>query len=90
MKINGKLASFGWTDKNAYSDGSLADYPRFWCSGGYVKHDEEGDHENVKGPWEMSFTCTESQYPKHIWKILPDILAIMNDHVPYGCCGGCW
>jgi len=40
----------------------------------------------MPGPWEL--TASEKDYPPEIRKILPDIIDIMNEKVPFGCCGG--
>ena len=93
VKIDGKSVTFGETK---YYPGlnhkeDLAEYPSFWCSGGSTGFDDELN-EIVIGdiPWEMS-KCggTENDYPPEIFKILPDVLAVMNENVPGGCCGGC-
>ncbi len=46
-------------------------------SGGSVSHDI------AKGPWEIDFPSDFPEYFK------PDVLAMVNDNVPWGCCGGC-
>ncbi len=90
VKIDDKEVSFGQTTKFPWEkDEELADYSRFWCSGGGVSFDEDWN-EFVDGPcdWEMS-SPIEKDYPPEIWKLLPDILRVMNENVYGGCCGGC-
>lgn len=91
VKIDGKEVSFGRTTKlfSWEKDEDLADYPRFWRSGGGVSFDEDW-MEFVDGPcdWEMS-SPSKKDYPPEIWKMLIDILKVMNENVPGGCCGGC-
>ena len=89
VKIDGKEVSFGNTTKFLRDDENLADYPRFWCSGGSVSFDENWNEEVISGcDWEMS-SPNEKDYPPEIWKLLPDILEVMNENVTGGCCGGC-
>ena len=90
VKIDDKEVSFGRTTKLRWEDGEgLADYPRFWCSGGSVSFDENWmEHVDSYCDWEMS-SPSEKDYPPEIWKLLPDILKVMNENVDGGCCGGC-
>lgn len=62
-------------------------YPKFWCSGGSVSFDEDWSETVVKGPWDLEYE--KKHYPEDILEMLPKILETMNEHVPYGCCGGC-
>ena len=87
VEINGKKTSFGWTNPRWLNE-KKADYPRFWCSGGSTGFsDDYADSYVVKGPWEM--LAQEKDYPPEIWKLLPEILDLMNENVREGCCGGC-
>ena len=89
VKIDGKEVSFGFTTPSFFTDGELADYPRFWCSGGSVSFDDDWNEEVIGYcDWEMS-SPIEKDYPPEIWKILPNILEVMNENVTGGCCGGC-
>lgn len=83
VKIDGKETSFG-------SGFDLdADYPSFWGSGGSTGFVDQVDWEPVvtKGEWQLE-ACKKS-YPEEIWKIMPDLLGVMNENVRHGCCGGC-
>jgi hypothetical protein len=87
VKIDDKKISFGKTTR-LYSNDKPADYPRFWCSGGTIRYKMDSDDSYAtQSKWE--FIGNESDYPPNIWKLLPDILEIMNENVEYGCCGGC-
>jgi hypothetical protein len=89
VKIDGKEVSFGFTTPSFFTDDELADYPRFWCSGGGVSFDEDWmEYVDSYCDWEMS-SPNEKDYPPEIWKLLPDILKVMNENVEGGCCGGC-
>ncbi len=82
VKINGREVSFG--------DGeSKGDYPEFWASGGEATFADQIDWEPIvtQGDWYLS--ADERSYPKKIWKLLPKLIDLMNDHVYPGCCGGC-
>ena len=83
VSIDGKEVSFGYTD--------IADYPRFWRSGGSVSFDEDwGEHVDCLCDWELAVSeCNKKDYPSEIFEILPNILEVMNENVPGGCCGGC-
>ena len=81
VKIDGKEVSFGSIAR------IKADYPAFWASGGSVRFTEDWEPIVTSGEWQLS--ADEKNYPKRIWKILPQILQVMNDNVTYGCCGGC-
>lgn len=79
VEIDGKKTSFGWTN---------SDYPIFWCSGGSTGFsDDYADSYVFNGPWEM--LAQEKDYPPEIWKLLSDILELMNANIREGCCGGC-
>lgn len=91
VEIDDKVVSFGKTKKfwSWDTEDSLADYLQFWCSGGSTGFDDDGEYTIPLCPWEMSEGVNEKNYPPEIWKLLPDILNVMNDNVPGGCCGGC-
>lgn len=82
VKIDGKEVSFGTYDE------FVADYPRFWCSGGSIHLKRDYSDYNIEhGDWEL--IGSENEYPPEIWKLIPDILKIMNENINNGCCGGC-
>jgi hypothetical protein len=43
----------------------------------------------VDGPCDWEISAIKKDYPSEIWKILPDVLKVMNENVEGGCCGGC-
>lgn len=78
VEINGKTKTFGICD---------ADYPKFWVSGGQISFDKNWNENITKGNWELN--ANQNDYPKSIWKLMPQLIQLMNDNVQYGCCGGC-
>lgn len=84
VKIDGKLISF-----NAWSDNkNIPDYPCFWESGGEVEYGEDGFIKNsFPGPWRIEHAFCD--FPDEIDRLLPELLRVMNENVPWGCCGGC-
>lgn len=90
VKIDGKQYRFGyhWYDGNDEKNKNLLD--PFWKSGGGCGFDDDWN-EWVDGdcPWIMSDEIKEDKYPKEILDRLKDILEVMNQNVPGGCCGGC-
>ena len=84
VEVDGKKVEFrGYSrdDKNSC-------FPEFWASGGCVSFDDNWEESVTQGEWELSID-DEKDYPHEILSILPDILSVMNENVPYGCCGGC-
>lgn len=54
-------------------------------SGGHVWFDDNwGDHIKT-GPWSID----EDDIPEEIRQYKDEIEDVVNEHVPYGCCGGC-
>lgn len=92
MKVNGKEYEFGhdWLNSLLGKGGDPPNrLPQFWRSGGYCGFDDDWNEEVGQGDWVMSDEVKEDKYPKEIWDCLNDILEVMNQNVPGGCCGGC-
>jgi hypothetical protein len=77
VKIGKRTVKFG--------DGG---YPPFWMSGGKMSFTNEGACA-VKADWELINYFISDPYPKYIKKELHNLLALFNDNVRKGCCGGC-
>lgn len=85
VKVDGKEYKFGyyWDRK----DGEELLDP-FWASGGCVSFDNEWNESVTQDAWVLS-DFKKSNYPPEIGDRIEDILEVMNQNVPYGCCGGC-
>lgn len=83
LKINGVEAKFHYSFDNNKDKG---EYSEFWSSGGVVSFDENWMEEVTQGPWRFS---PSGSFPEELKAIGDELIAVFNDHVPYGCCGGC-
>lgn len=62
-------------------DGTNVTFPKYClCSGGHIWDEEVGC-----GPW----TINEYKFPEKYQHLESEILEIINDNIPWGCCGGC-
>ena len=82
VKIDGELVSFGADEEEP----DIPDYPCFWESGGCVGFSKDWEEEVKEGPWELA---VYDEFPEDIQRLFPELIRIMNEHVPWGCCGGC-
>lgn len=83
VEIDGKEYTFGYNN---------ADFDDFWESGGSIHHNEDWDMSAGHGAWGLShynWSKTDENHPQWVIDILPDLIKIFNENVPYGCCGGC-
>ena len=58
---------------------------KFWRSGGEVTFSSDWEANVTSGPWEIDI----QKLPKDLrpyWRIIKKLL---NENIPYGCCGGC-
>ena len=81
VKIDGKEITFG-----GYSGES--DFPKIWCSGGRVWFDNNWGEHVEHGSWELGYFSNEITDPIVVNNI-DEIIRVMNENVPHGCCGGC-
>ena len=54
-------------------------------SGGRVWFDESWADHVEEGPWRIDM----SSLPPELLQYTEQITALVNEHVPHGCCGGC-
>ena len=66
-------------------DGARVDFPSHCLSsGGSVSFDKDWSENVTDGPWSIS------QYPEGFPEELKAAAVdLVNENVPYGCCGGC-
>lgn len=82
LKIDGVEAKFHYSFNNK----NKGEYSDFWTSGGHVSFDEDWNEDVSTGEW--SFSPTPS-FPEELKAIGAELIAVFNENVPYGCCGGC-
>lgn len=81
LKIDGKILKFGHSYK---SPEPL--FPQFWVSGGSCGFlNGYRDSYVNEGRWIIDPMHLPVQYQKYA----DEITEVINDNVPYGCCGGC-
>lgn len=67
-------------------DGVDVTFPRYCLSsGGYVSFDSDWNEKIGKGAWYI-YTAQIPLAYRHLKK---EILKVVNENVPHGCCGGC-
>lgn len=95
VKIDGKKYKFGHEtgdydfEKRCYKNNNFDD---FWQSGGSVRRNEDWDMWAEQDEWQLScydWEKADENHPQWIIDILPKLIKLFNDNVPYGCCGGC-
>lgn len=69
-------------------DGKYYDFGKHVLnSGGSVSFDEDWNGEVCEGNWEFSsFTDFPKDFPM---EYKDDLLKVINEEIPHGCCGGC-
>lgn len=93
VKIDGKMISFGdycLGEKGKTKDKRVPNYPAFWTTGGGIYYENDWDDDEIEeAPWELDVEYVIGKYPDDIVRLLPELLRIFNENVPWGCCGGC-
>lgn len=59
--------------------------PHCLNSGGYVRFDKDWNEDVGCGPWTIEWNAIPEKY-RHLES---EIIDVINDNVPWGCCGGC-
>ena len=55
-------------------------------SGGGIHRNEDWDMWTTEGPWGIDEEEIPKDFPKDR---IDDLLKVINDTIPHGCCGGC-
>lgn len=67
-------------------EGKIVALPKYSCnSGGSVWFDNDWCENIEEGPWSID----DDDIPGEYLEYKDEIIACMNENVPYGCCGGC-
>lgn len=97
LEIDGKEYKFGhdFNDYHVDENGNWRytyEYPNnpnfnsFWTSGGCVTGGApDWDFEVEHDKWEIDV----EELPSQFWDVADEIETVINDNIPYGCCGGC-
>lgn len=80
LEIDGVEYTFGSSWKEPKTD-----FNCFWCTGGYVRADEDWNFDVGYGEWNIDVNDIPEQFRKYA----TEIDEAFNDNVQYGCCGGC-
>ena len=58
----------------------------FWTSGGSVHHDGNYDNWEIEhNEWQIDV----EELPEQFWDVAGEIDSVINNSIPFGCCGGC-
>ena len=60
-------------------------YDQFWRSGGSVSHDKHWNWNIEHREWKIDV----DELPEQFWDVAAEIDAVINENIPFGCCGGC-
>lgn len=85
-KVNGNTYYFHYSYAEKATDPQYEGtvwLPPFWVSGGGI---DEADFSVNRSKWQKS-SCNE--YPSEVRDNLDRLLELFNEHVQFGCCGGC-
>ena len=80
LEIDGVEYTFGGSYKEPKTD-----FESFWCSGGSVWIDIEGNEHVADGEWSIDV----DELPEQFRKYAQEIDEVFNTNVAWGCCGGC-
>lgn len=80
LEIDGIEYTFGSSWKEPKPN-----FNKFWCSGGYVRADENWNFDVGQGEWEIDVNDIPEQFRKYA----TEIDEAFNSNVDWGCCGGC-
>lgn len=76
-----KTQTWSYTDE----DPQNPNFDSFWSSGGCVSHDGDWNWEVEHNEWEIDV----NELPEQFWDVAAEIDSVINNSIPFGCCGGC-
>lgn len=83
--INGELVTFS-EDYFLEEIPEENKYTSFWVSGGSCNcSSEDSEEEVIRAPWILQ----KDQLPEKYRGLGQALIDMFNEHVEYGCCGGC-
>ena len=85
LRIDDKIYSFGGCHR-IDRDFLSRQFYSFWDTGGGAWIDDNGDEHIEEGKWVLS---EDAKLPDFLKGHEQELIDIMNNNVPYGCCGGC-
>jgi hypothetical protein len=94
IEIDGKEYKFGhehtdydWKNNCFKND----NFDQFWVTGGCIRRGKDWDMWAEHAPWNITgyWNKSDAKHPQWVIDILPKLLEVFNENVPYGCCGGC-
>lgn len=98
LRINGQLWAFNYNSSTAWDPEGIDAvesardkeevficHDKFWETGGSLSFEEDGGEDVERKPWEL----VEANVPTELKDLASDLIAVFNDNVEQGCCGGC-
>lgn len=97
LEIDGKQYKFGHNFNDCHvddngnwrytnEDPNNPNFNSFWTSGGCVTGGApDWDFLVEHDKWEIDV----EELPSQFWDVADEIEIVINDNIPYGCCGGC-
>ena len=85
LEIDGKEYKFGHHYFGTDEDPDKPDFIDFWSSGGSVSFSDDWDASIWEGEWEIDV----DRLPEQFWDVADEIDKVINENIPWGCCGGC-
>lgn len=82
ISYNGKYPNLCSGELILRIDGKEVSLSSCLCSGGYVTFDDDWCEHVGRGKWVVDVPEEFAQYAD-------EITEVVNDNVPWGCCGGC-
>ncbi len=76
-----KTGTWGYSDE----DPNNPNFNSFWTSGGSVTADRNWNFAVEEGEWQIDV----EELPEQFWDVADEIDEVINENIPYGCCGGC-